>query len=504
MYLADKFPFTKAFFARDLFSIYYSDFWLDKELQEIYYNAAAAKLLQVLSETGKVHAHVHGATNAMTLVFSKMPRFSNLQFIYTLHDYSYEQRYSLKIPYLGCFDPRFNGLNDEEWPRSLSLKHEIGKYSNKFRVPQSFSTQCQLPLETTVIGNRFYTSGHGILLADKVTFVSRLLLQKILSGKLDFPFRQMMMEYLLHKVRQQKLFGITNGIDILNLNPFIDANLVKMNLNYPMPTWLISKLFQVKIEQESTESIASIKLRAKELLLEKNFFPSEESCRRPLLLFIGRFSFEKGLSDISRISKLLVSLGVNLAIMGQRNDFPMSYLFKLKRLFPENFFIISSETEQRKLGLIVRVAADFSFIPSYTESFGLVAAEGMLMGSAVISTLTGGLSELLIPRRNFASEEFFNSYEYYHASADMNNYKHPAESDNSLVMAIKTAIRDLKVMKKTGILDLFQKRLILHALKLGWNGNSNLNVDEITKHFVYRESRKITGPVFEYLYVYAI
>ena len=43
------------------------------------------------------------------------------------------------------------------------------------------------------------------------------------------------------------------------------------------------------------------------------------------------------------------------------------------------------------------MARDIAFVPSFSEAFGLVAAEGLLFGMPVVSTGVGGLREFLHP-----------------------------------------------------------------------------------------------------------
>jgi glycogen synthase len=52
--------------------------------------------------------------------------------------------------------------------------------------------------------------------------------------------------------------------------------------------------------------------------------------------------------------------------------------------------------EQEEFGMVLRAAADVVFVPSHSEAFGLVAAEGLAMGAVVLSTGVGGLSDFLV------------------------------------------------------------------------------------------------------------
>lgn len=67
------------------------------------------------------------------------------------------------------------------------------------------------------------------------------------------------------------------------------------------------------------------------------------------------------------------------------------------------------------------MAADVVIVPSRNEIFGLVALEGLLFGSAVLSTAVGGLKEFLVDRNqklSMTEDSTFNAYVYDYRSAN--------------------------------------------------------------------------------------
>ena len=54
------------------------------------------------------------------------------------------------------------------------------------------------------------------------------------------------------------------------------------------------------------------------------------------------------------------------------------------------------EQIQEEYGPVLRAAADIVFVPSKTEAFGLVAAEGLAYGALVVTTGVGGLRDFLV------------------------------------------------------------------------------------------------------------
>jgi len=65
---------------------------------------------------------------------------------------------------------------------------------------------------------------------------------------------------------------------------------------------------------------------------------------------------------------------------------------------------------QDHFGPILRAAADIVFVPSRTEAFGLVAAEGLSYGSLVVTTGVGGLRDFLRDRRDPTARGAHNAY----------------------------------------------------------------------------------------------
>jgi len=57
----------------------------------------------------------------------------------------------------------------------------------------------------------------------------------------------------------------------------------------------------------------------------------------------------------------------------------------------DNVRVVDTPQDQQKYGLIIRLAADFMFIPSKMESFGLVAVEACKYGAIPIVNDVPGL-----------------------------------------------------------------------------------------------------------------
>ena len=83
--------------------------------------------------------------------------------------------------------------------------------------------------------------------------------------------------------------------------------------------------------------------------------------------------------------------------MGQPHNVEDRLLTRATRQYPF-LTVLRTLAEQDQFGIYLRAAADISLVPSWMESFGLVAAEALAFGSVIVSTGVGGLKEFLIDR----------------------------------------------------------------------------------------------------------
>ncbi|MDP8235638.1 MAG: glycosyltransferase [Candidatus Erginobacter occultus] len=110
----------------------------------------------------------------------------------------------------------------------------------------------------------------------------------------------------------------------------------------------------------------------------------------PLLLFLGRINWKKGLDRL--IPALRYLEGVHLAVAGNDED---NYRIKLDRLASRNGVsgrltftgAVYGEEKRRLFG-----AADVFVLPSYSENFGIAVLEAMAAGLPVVVTPEVGLS----------------------------------------------------------------------------------------------------------------
>jgi D-inositol-3-phosphate glycosyltransferase len=118
---------------------------------------------------------------------------------------------------------------------------------------------------------------------------------------------------------------------------------------------------------------------------------------RPVLLWVGRIAPIKGLDTLlDAVARLSAAgQGMRLLIVGGEADEPTngheaSLRQRIERLRLEDTVRFIGPQPQSVLP-VYYVAADVTVLPSYYESFGMVALEAMACGSPVIASRVGGL-----------------------------------------------------------------------------------------------------------------
>ncbi|KAI9301307.1 hypothetical protein BJ944DRAFT_144138, partial [Cunninghamella echinulata] len=490
-------PLNKLFKVSDATQVYsMSDELLSSEWRDQFFSKATATFLSyqasktrhdqslfapandfISPSSGIDVVHIHGATNAYLSHYLKDPTLWNTALsqpaiVYTLHDYSDEFRYSNSLQNIQSFDP-----NPPLFPSLLNQKINK-KTKSTFSNSPSSSLSPQLYFQQqyrqqpvlnnyTFYKDKLFTSSLGIELADIVTFVSKSMVLDMVNGQVDFQFKELTMDSILRKIEKKQLFGISNGANYRPIHPFKHQKLRRAKIAYPTYAW----------DQLSTNhQIPSPSNNSLIWLIRKNFL-SQEDEHRPLVLFIGRFQYNKGLASFERAIQEFKNQDMKLIMFGSPNDYPLEKVLALGKKYRGHVMIHTTKEEQEQWLIYCRAAADFVFVPSITESFGLVAAEGLIFGAPVISTGAGGLGEFL-KNQNYMNQPY-NAYLY--------DLVKPKEHEQSMEMAIQQAAQDYHYLLKH---RLEREQFLLHtidsALALSWQ----------TPH------HETTGPLFDYFRVY--
>ncbi|GBC08720.1 hypothetical protein RclHR1_08340006 [Rhizophagus clarus] len=445
-------PLNQAFKASNRAKIYSSKSDLPLEWMDLYFCKAAAEFITYMnmmidtplfakSDTRGVDiVHIHGSSNALTIEFLKKFHESGKfgkkipAIVYTIHDYLEEQLYSNDIKNIQKFI-------DFDKFRGDKLQY--------------------------FYNNRMYMSGYAIDNAQIVTFVSKTLAKEMIEGPMEFPFRELIMANILNKAKLGKWFGITNGIDFTAYNPFNDTMLIESNANFPKNIYNFDPvlLYAESIDGASQELVATSKQSAKAYLIREGLL-NKDDINRPLILYVGRFEYSKGLQFFNVAVELFVEMDVKFIIMGQKNNYSSEKLKRLSANAPDNIIYIDDLEFQKDWDVIYRAASDILFVPSLTESSGLVAAEGLLFGMPIISTGVGGLKEFLVNKTE--KDDIKNDYNSY--LFELVDDLIISLSFDNMKLAIIEAINDWKRMNNDiREKEIFLRKLIKDAFKLSWN-----------------------------------
>ena len=199
----------------------------------------------------------------------------------------------------------------------------------------------------------------GIAYSDVVTTVSPTYAKEILLPEFGCGLEGFL------QVHHHKLHGILNGIDTVLFDPSLDTTL----LNNYRPNNLTGKT------------------------ANKTLFCKESGLRdadKPLIVFIGRFTEQKGLDVIIEALPKLLTMNLNLDILGE-GDERMAETLKKAAVHHDNFSIQFGYDES--LSHRMYAAADFLLMPSRFEPCGLNQLIALRYGTMPIVNNVGGLHD---------------------------------------------------------------------------------------------------------------
>lgn len=116
----------------------------------------------------------------------------------------------------------------------------------------------------------------------------------------------------------------------------------------------------------------------------------------PVILYVGRYSPEKGVESFESLIQAINGRAIFFAIGRGLTNEVLEVVKKYSRR-KDNVFVTFSEDEQRQYGDLMRASADFFFVPSHREACGLVPMEGFSTGALCITSGIGGLQDTVTP-----------------------------------------------------------------------------------------------------------
>eukprot|EP00698_Gefionella_okellyi_P002495 TRINITY_DN12334_c0_g1_i1.p1 TRINITY_DN12334_c0_g1~~TRINITY_DN12334_c0_g1_i1.p1 ORF type:complete len:730 (+),score=135.53 TRINITY_DN12334_c0_g1_i1:192-2192(+) len=333
-------PFDSLFSARTIPDIYkVSNNQLSTLERDIVFCICAAKVIAQLTLTQPLsYVHLHGATNALVAPLLRQYSGSELRptITYTIHDYNGEQFYQVPTSVLELFGIHVDGDSQE----TLTF--------------------------TNV----------AILYSDVITCVSRSMAADIASGTIQFPLQNLLQQ----RYAEGSLIGINNAVS--------GENAPSMQRD----DWLDRAGCRFRKGE-----IADAKRCSREVLVLERLL--HVSGTEPVVLFVGRFEQNKGLYFLPAVAEASCILGFHFAMMGRHTSAESRDIINAIRTRATeqdcSITIVETQEQQDEYGKLLRAAADFTFVPSLREAFGLVAAEALAYGSIPIVSNVGGLRDIV-------------------------------------------------------------------------------------------------------------
>ncbi len=191
------------------------------------------------------------------------------------------------------------------------------------------------------------------------------------------------------KKRMNSFVPITNGIDHKNYDPTQNNILAQFTVH------------------KNHHDLAQKKNEVKNILYKHKIIGDGN---RSLMIFVGRYGSEKGVSLLPTIANEWIELGGQVVIMGaftedntaketietMKRDNKSPYL-KIYTDYQQNQNTKLSDDVAVKKGNLLRFASDWTAVPSFVEACGLVPMEALSFGSAVFTSWAQGLKDVCKP-----------------------------------------------------------------------------------------------------------
>jgi starch synthase len=211
----------------------------------------------------------------------------------------------------------------------------------------------------------------GILYADQLNTVSTTYAREILEKEHGFGLEGVL------RTRRDALQGILNGIDYSEWDPSHDTYIP---------------------EPYSADNLRG-KASCKHAFIETIGIEDPE---KPLIGIVSRLAAQKGLDLVYQSLDILMSFGVNIAILGKGEDYYQKLFSRVTRKHKGKLFV--------KIGFIEPLAhllysgCDFFLMPSKYEPCGLGQMIAMKYGTIPVARKTGGLADSIVDYNYYVAQ----------------------------------------------------------------------------------------------------
>ncbi len=372
------------------------------------------------------------------------------------------QLHSWQTGIAACLIKEFVNLKSDETlnkiPHILTTIHMLSEHTQgatndvmqlvqSFGLPENFADH--FPDQAKFISAKHMRQiALCLLYSDCVNTVSKGLMRDVISNK------SFGLDPLFSKLHDEgRLVGITNGITISNWDPSNVQNL--QGFSYTSDQVLTKR----KIIKEHIADIYKI--------LNPN---------QIWLLYVGRFSEEKGIDMLASALDACKSLSCNLIVMGIHvtNNLQSIVHQQINNLKLDNtVLVIDDPTEQQAVGKLIRAASDFTIVPSHIEACGLVPMEALACGSIPITSDVQGISDVVIPLSN----NFLSGTGFVYSDE-------PNNRQTNLKLAILDAIASYKAWDNEHKLSDLLYRLVCTSKNYDWSNKPASSYTALYKHIL--------------------
>lgn len=278
----------------------------------------------------------------------------------------------------------------------------------------------------------------GLIYADKIAAVSPKFLRECIETETDDPQWEYLRKLFTLAHLQNKAVGINNGIVFRDFCPI--GKLIKDPRN----------LYQEKLRLKHE---LAAKLSGSRLVWKLD--PS-----LPLILYVGRYSPEKGPEVFEQVIHDCNGRANFVAVGRGMTDNVFRVLVKHSRQ-TDNVFVTASEIEQAMYIELLRAAADIILIPSHRDAFGLVGPEGLANGSIILTTGVGGLKDVVQQLQYSNKDQTSGNGIFYEDMPEGSGY------NPSLAQGLNQILNLWKILTQEQINKL-QQRIIQEASRFDW------------------------------------
>lgn len=260
---------------------------------------------------------------------------------------------------------------DDEFFQNTRTVLTLHNLAYQGRYPLEKAEKIGIPAEYVQPGREFEFHGQlnllkgGILFADKLNTVSKRYAEEIMSDP-EYGFG---LEEILQK-RKADFSGILNGVDYTVWNPETD-NLIPVNY---------------------TADTLDKKVENKKVLCRQNGLTFNPDV--PIIGIISRLADQKGFDLIAEAADELMSLNIQIVILGTGDPNYHKLLEKLARKYSKKLAV--NLRFDNKMAHLIEAGADMFLMPSRYEPCGLNQMYSLKYGTVPIVRETGGLADTVV------------------------------------------------------------------------------------------------------------